>query len=105
MPDRVRAPRREVGSLAGVAERRAAGRSVGLEQDARFRRSRIDQLHVVRLAPLGEQPEPIAHDDGVDPQVELIDEVALEKPPKELAAAMELELASWLRLELSHGRL
>src|SRR6478735_7812709 len=57
------------------------------------------------LALLREQPEPVAHHDGVDPQVELVDEVALEQPPEELAAPMELELASWGCLELADGRL
>jgi len=56
----------------------------------------------VRLALLREQPKPVAHDDRIDPEVELVDEVALEQPAEELAAAVDLELAPGLRLELAH---
>ena len=54
---------------------------------------------------LWEEPKPVAHHDGVDPQVELVDEVALEQPSEQLAAAVDLELASGRRLELAHRRL
>ena len=54
---------------------------------------------------LREEPTPVADHDGVDPQVELVDEVALEQPAEQLAAAVDLELAPGLRLELAHRRL
>src|SRR5687768_1469645 len=90
---------------AGVPEGRATGRPIRLERHAGWKRSRLDQLEVVRLASLREQPEPVPHDDGVDPQVELVDEVALEQPSEQDAAAVKLKLASRLRLELADGRL
>ena len=54
---------------------------------------------------LRKQPQPVAHHDGVDPQVELVDEVAVEQPPEQVATAMDLELAPGLRLEVAHRRL
>ena len=59
----------------------------------------------MRLPLLWEQPQPVAHHDGEEPQVELVHEVALEQPAQEVAAAMDLELAPGLRLELAHRRL
>ena len=56
-------------------------------------------------AVLGEEPQPVAHDDRVDPQVDLVDEVVLEQPAEELAAAMDLELAPGRRLQLADRRL
>jgi hypothetical protein len=53
----------------------------------------------VRRAALREEPQPVADDDRVDPQVELVDEVALEQPTQQLAAAVDLELASGLLFE------
>jgi len=59
----------------------------------------------VRLAVLREQPEPVADDDWVDPQVELVDEIPLEQPSEQLAAAVDLQLPPGLRLELADRRL
>ena len=59
----------------------------------------------MRLALVREQPEALAHDDWVDPQVELVHEVSLEQPAEQLAAAVQLELASGLRLQLADCRL
>src|SRR6478752_1914 len=56
----------------------------------------------MRLAALGEEPKPLAHDDRVDPEVELVDEVALEEPTEQNAAAVDLELAPGLSLEFAH---
>src|SRR4051812_5231841 len=94
-----------VGSLVGPPEGRPASRSIRLEHDPGRRRSRFDELQVVRLATLGEEPQPFADDHRVDPQVELVDEVALEQPSEQLAAAVDLELAARLRLELADRRL
>jgi hypothetical protein len=55
----------------------------------------------VRLAALREEPETVAHDHGVKPQVDLVDEVALEQPPEQPATAVELELAPELGFELA----
>ena len=54
---------------------------------------------------LGEEPKPVAHHDRVQPQVELVDEVTLEQPTEQGAAAMDLKLAAGLRLELAYRRL
>src|SRR6476620_3488245 len=56
----------------------------------------------MRLAALGEEPKPLPHDDRVDPEVELVDEVALEEPTEQSAAAVDLELAPGLSLEFAH---
>src|SRR5258706_13518694 len=85
-------------SLPCVAERGPSGWSIGLEHHPGRDGARLDQLQGVRPAALREQPEPVADDDGVDPQVELVDEVALKQPAEQLAAAMELELAAGFRL-------
>ena len=79
-------------------EVRAAGRSIGLHRHPG--RPRLDQRQVVRLAELREQRQPVAHHDGVERQVELVDEIVLEQPPEQFAAAIELELAPGRRLEL-----
>jgi hypothetical protein len=55
----------------------------------------------VRLAALREESKSAAHHDRVEQQVELVDEGALEQPPQQLAAAMDLELARGRRLELA----
>jgi hypothetical protein len=87
--------------LVGAPEGGPASRSIRLERHAGRCRARLDQLHVVRLAVLREEPHAVAHDDRVDPQIELVDEVALEQPPEQLAADMDLELTPGLRLELA----
>ena len=89
------------GSSAGVPERCSACRPIGLDRDPGRRRPRLDQLQVVRHAALGEQPQAVPHDDRVDPQVQLVHEVAFEQPSQQLAAAVDLELTPGLRLELS----
>ena len=49
----------------------------------------------MRLAPLREETEPSPNHDRTDAQVELVDEVALEQPPEQLAPATDLELRAW----------
>jgi len=71
------APRRGAAPSAGGPEGHAAGRSIGLYRHAGRRRPRLDQRQVVRLAALREEPKPVAHHDGAEQQVELVDEVAL----------------------------
>ncbi len=81
-----------------AAEPHSPGRSIGLERHAGRRRTRLDQRQVVRLAALREESKAVPHHDGVEPQVELVDEVALEQPTEQDAAAMDLELASGFAL-------
>src|SRR5688572_1879539 len=99
----IRPPRRLSGaaSLVGVPERGPPSRPVRLEHHAGLCGARLDQLQVVRLATFREQPQPVANDDRVDPQVELVDEVALEQPAEQFAAAVDLEITPRLRLELA----
>ena len=59
----------------------------------------------MRLALLREQPPPSADHDGIHLEVELVDEVALEQPAEQLAAAVDLELAPGLLFEVAHRRL
>ena len=92
-------------SRVDAAEGRPAGGSIRLERDPRWRGPRLDEREAVRLALLREEPPPRADDDRVDLEDQLIDEVALEEPAEELAAAMDLELAAGLLLEVAHGGL
>src|SRR5882672_5274982 len=88
-------------SLPCIAEGCPPGQAEGLDRHASRARDRVDQLQVVCLALLREEPQPVADDDRIDPEVELVDEVALEQPPEQLAAAVDLELAPRPRLELA----
>src|SRR5262245_22184250 len=90
---------------AGAREGRPPVRPIGLDHHAGRQRARLDQLQVVRLAVLREEPQPVADDDRRDPQVQLVDQVPLEEPPEQLAAAMKLELTAGLRLQLANRRL
>src|SRR5687767_1139855 len=89
------------GRSACGAERHSAIRPIRLDHHTLGRRDRLDQLQVVRLTMLRKQPQPVADDDRIDPQVELVDEVALEQPAEQDAAAVKLELASRLRLQVA----
>ena len=56
------------------------------------------------LAALRKQPQTVANDDRVDPQVQLVDEVAFEEPTEQLPTAVDLELASGLGFQVSDSR-
>jgi hypothetical protein len=92
-------------ALAGTSEGRAPGRSIHLDRHPGWRGPRLDQGEVVRLPLIREQAHPLPDHHGVDLEVQLVDQVALEQPAEQLAAAVDLELATGLRLQRADGRL
>src|SRR6266516_8207992 len=83
---------------------RATCRPVDLERYALRECSRFDQVKRHVRAVLGEQPRALADDHGADEQVDLVDEVVLEQPPGQGAAAVHLQLTPRLGLQLADGR-
>src|SRR5213595_707017 len=71
---------------------RTAGGPVDLDRYALRVGSRVDQVKRNVRAGVGEQPRALAEDDGDDEQVHLVDEVVLEQPPDQGAAAVHLQL-------------
>src|SRR5215208_4853376 len=82
---------------------RAAGGPVDLEDHPAGGGPRFDQLKRSVRAVVGEQPRALADDQGVGEQVDLVDEVVVEQPPDQGAAAVHLQLASRLGLQLADG--
>src|SRR5216117_883595 len=83
---------------------RVPGRPVDLERYALRECSRFDQVKRHVRAVFGEQPRALADDHGADEQVDLVDEVVLEQPPGQGAAAVHLQLTPRLGLQLADGR-
>src|SRR4030081_2785270 len=65
---------------------------------------RVDQIESVVRTGIGEQPCALAEDDGIDDQVELVDQVVGEQPSDEDTAAWHQQLAVLLRLQIADGR-
>src|SRR5690606_21503068 len=86
------------------AEGGPACEAIGLEGHARGCRPRRDELQPMRLAAFGEEAASVAHDDRELQEVEFVDEVVLEEPSNEGPAAVDLELATRPRLQLTDGR-
>jgi hypothetical protein len=63
------------------------GRPVDLDRYPAGGGPRFDQFERCVAAGVGEQPHALADDHGADEQVELIDEVVVEQPPDQGAAA------------------
>src|SRR6266571_6230989 len=83
---------------------RAPGRPVDLDRYALREGSRFDQVKRHVRAGGGEQPRALADDHRDDEQIHLIDEIVLEQPPDQGAAAVHLQLPSLLGLQLADGR-
>ena len=72
---------------------RAPGRPVDLGRYTFRVGSRFDQVQRHVRAGTGEQPRALADDHGEREQGHLVDEVVVEQPPEQGAAAMHLQLA------------
>src|SRR5713226_5352207 len=83
---------------------RAPGRPVDLERYALREGSRFDQVERQVRAGAGEQPRALADDHGADEQGDLVDQLVVEEPADQVAAAVHLHLASRLGLQLADGR-
>src|SRR6266853_4100925 len=64
---------------------------------------RADQLEGGVRTGIGEQPCALAEDDGIDDQVELVDQVVGEQPSDEDPAAGHQQFAAWMRLQITDG--
>src|SRR5438045_7971706 len=65
---------------------------------------RVDQIESGVRTGIGEQPSALAEDDGIDDQVELVDQVVAEQPSDEGTAAWHPQFAVLLRLQITDGR-
>jgi hypothetical protein len=82
----------------------AGARPVDLDRDALREDSRFDQVKRHVRAVVGEQPSSLANDHRDDEQIHLVDEVVLEQPPGQGAAAVHLKLTRRLGFQLADGR-
>src|SRR2546430_957086 len=73
---------------------RAPGRPVDLKRYALREGSRFDQVKPYVWAGGGEQPSALADDNGIDEQVELVDQVIGEQPSDEGTAAWHHQFAN-----------
>src|SRR5512139_3815573 len=78
-------------------------RSVDPDRYPLRRELRSDQLERYVLAGVREQPRALTNDHGEGEQVDLVDEVVVEQPAEQDAAAVHLQLASCLGLQLANG--
>src|SRR5438105_14279038 len=101
MPDR-RGSRVRAGRRPCVL--RAADSPICLDRYAPGSCPRADQIYGDVWARVGEQPRPLADDDGIDEQVELVDQTVGEQPSDEDTTAGHQQVAVLLRLELTNGR-
>src|SRR5216683_2412395 len=65
---------------------------------------RVDQIESGVRTGIGEQPCALAEDDGIDDQVELIDQIVGEQPSDEGTAAWHHQFAVLMRLQITDGR-
>src|SRR5713226_2252845 len=79
-------------------------RPISLDGDAPGRGARIDQIESGVRTGIGEQPCALAEDDGIDDQVELVDQVVGEQPSDEDTAAGHQQFAVFTRLQIADGR-
>src|SRR5712691_7163700 len=91
-------------SRASVGVLRAPVRPVDLDRYPLRVGSRVDQVKLNVRAGGGEQPRALAEDHGDDEQVDLVDEVVIEQPPDQGAAAVHLQLTRRLGFQLADGR-
>jgi hypothetical protein len=93
-------------AVAGSVSRipRAPGRPVDLDHHALRVDSRLDQVERKIRTGLREQPRALAEDHGNDNQSHLVDQIVLQQPPGQGAAAVDLQLTPGLGLQLTDGR-
>src|ERR671919_1435545 len=77
---------------------------VDVERYALREGSRVDQVKRDVRAGVGEQPRALADYHGDDEQVDLVDELVLEQPPGQGAAAVHLQLTARPGFQLADGR-
>src|SRR6266545_6327003 len=65
---------------------------------------RVDQIERHVRTGIGEQPCALAEDDGIDEQVELIDQIMGEQPSDEDTAAGHQQITVLLCLQITDGR-
>src|SRR5215218_5661807 len=82
---------------------RAAGGPVDLDRYPLGGGPRFHQLEGEVRAGVGEQPRALADDHRADQQGELVDQLVGEEPADQVAAAVHLQLASRLGLQLADG--
>src|SRR5215216_4328442 len=75
-------------------------RLVGEIEDARAKGLRVHELQRLLIAPSLEEALPAAHDNGMDHEPELIEEVLAQQRPEEGATAGDRDVLTWLLLEL-----
>jgi hypothetical protein len=102
-----RAPAAAAGPVRGrllvqceAAVSRPSGGLVDVDHDPGAGRLGVDQSQSAGRAALLEETPATAHDDRIDPQAVLVDEVVLHQRPGEGAAAVDLELVARLLLQL-----
>src|SRR4051794_17023179 len=59
----------------------------------------------MRLTLLGEKPHSLAENDRIDDEIELVDQVALQQPAQQHAAALKQKVTTRLCLEVPDPRL
>jgi hypothetical protein len=79
----------------------AGVRPVNLDRYALREGSRFDQVERYVRAVVGEQPRALADEHRDDQQIHLVDEVVLEQPPGQGAAAVHLQLTRRLGFQLA----
>src|SRR5712692_2715567 len=79
-------------------------RPISLDGYAPGRGPRVDQIESGVGTGIGKQPCALAEDDGIDDQVELVDQVVGEQPPDEGTAAWHQQFAVLIRLQIADGR-
>src|SRR6266568_73826 len=82
---------------------RTAGGPVDLDRHTARGGPRCDQFERPVPAGVREQPRALADDHGEGEQVHLVDQVVVEQPPEQGAAAVHLQLASRLGFQLADG--
>src|SRR6266542_4025346 len=82
---------------------RAAGGPVDLDRHPAGGGPRFHEVKRYVRAGVGEQPSALAEDHGDDEQVDLVDEVVFEQPSDQGTAAVHLQLAPRLGLQLADG--
>src|SRR5213593_4132415 len=85
----------------GLSVLRAPGGPVDLDRHTARGGPRFDQFERPVPAGVREQPRALADDNGEGEQVDLVDEVVVEQPPEQGAAAVHLQLASRLGFQLA----
>jgi len=83
---------------------RAPGRPVDLDRYALRAGSRFGQVKRHVRDGGGEQPRALTDDHGADEQGDLVDQLVVEEPADQVAAAVNLQLASRLGFQLVDGR-